>query len=125
MTATFKHFHDVVPRLRLGVDFNVAELDDGTRMIVFAKCPQCGKRINHKRGFMKMAFEHPAVEGEALYSLHIPCGQALANGEPDRGTGVAVLGAVAAINEMAGTPPPDVLVVDDPVTLARGSGGLQ
>lgn len=121
MSAAMKRFHDVVPRLRIGVDFSVAEMADGGLLLAFAKCPQCGKRINLERGFAQMVFEHPVVAGDVRYALHVPCGQTLANGGPDRGASLAVLGALAALNAAAGTPPPDVLVVDDPAALARGS----
>lgn len=130
MSATTKRFHDVIPRLRLGIDFSLAEapgVNDGKRFIVFTKCPQCGKRIEPRRGFMLMVYEHPAIDGEVSYILHVPCGRALGEGGPDRGTSFAVLGALAALKEAFDPESflPDVIDLDGASTLAPGSGRLQ
>jgi hypothetical protein len=127
MTATVKRFNEVVPRMEMDIDFHVASapgFNEGKPFVLFVRCPRCSRPIDTKLGIAVLGMTHYAFRGEVDYALDIGCALAISNGEPDRGVGLAVLGAVASINAARGpgTVPPEVVVIDRKSALALETG---
>lgn len=130
MNPIIKRFHEVVPRMEMDVDFHVASharFNEGKPFMLFVRCPRCSKPIDTKRGLAVLGMTHHAFVGEVDYALDIECALAVANGEPDRGVGLAVLGALASINAARDpdSVPPDVVVIDRESALALEKGVTQ
>lgn len=119
MTSKMKPFHDVIPQLKRGVDFDVIPNPadpEGQSLIVFSTCPACGGRWSRTdRSIAILVMEHPAFHGEVSYAVHPACARKVTVGDRHTAASIAVLGAIAALNaefqpEIA---PPAVLVLDD------------
>lgn len=127
MTATVKAFHEVVPKLSLGVDFNLAthpDVDGGRPFVMFVRCPHCGRTFDPKGATAVFGVTDPSFVGELLYAIDAECGRALLRGADGTSVTLAVMGALASINteRNPSSLPPDVLIVDNQAAVVTGPG---
>jgi hypothetical protein len=132
MSAAMKPLRDLVPGMRVGVDFLMIGLPDrpGQLFVWFKVCPCCGKAQpdpnNIRDDVALMTFEQRAAGVLIDYALRLRCGRRL-NGQSARASelankvGLACLGAHVALEELAGRKTPIALVVQEPAALAPGS----